>query len=84
MPDPMSSRTPAPAPARGRPSTVLMAGYVATVSVLALGALVLTLALTSSWVWAILACAVAGRATVIALRLAGVSNPLPWGRNRRG
>jgi len=50
---------------------------------LAVVALAVTLALTGSWVWAILACALAGRATVIVLRLSGVPNPLPGGRNRR-
>lgn len=75
------TRTPAPGPipAAARPTTGRIVGYVATVAVVAVLVLVVTLALTGSWVSAILAYAVAGRASVIVLRLAGVPNPLPWG-----
>lgn len=82
-PTPTSTTTPAPAAAPQRPSTARIIGYAATVAMFAVVALVVTVALTDSWVWAVLACAVAGRASVIILRLAGVPNPLTLARNRR-
>jgi len=82
---PTPTRTPVPTttPAPRHPSKARIAGYAAMVTVVAAAALVAILALTGSWVWAILACAVAGRTSVIVLRLAGVPNPLPWNRDRR-